>query len=166
MNNPHNSVSTHDELAQRLGVSPRSIGYYLAAGMRDACAIPEGYHVAKAQAWVADNVATRKPVDDSSDLGSLKRAKLVAEVRKLEAESNRKELENARLAGALLDSADVHRQVATILLRIKSRLEQLPDDLQLLFGDEDRVRVRSEADTFIHSLLTEMSGWEVNTDAK
>ena len=90
-------------------------------------------------------------------------AKLEAEIAKLKQEARGKSLKNDEYEGLLLPADDVRQWIASRFLRIKSRLEQLPDELQLLAPSNLRPQLHTDLTNAIHDLLLEMSSWEVQS---
>lgn len=138
------------ELAFRLRVSRQTIYNWRDAG----CPIEEGIEAIKA--WLAE----RREEDDSDD--ELSQRLKLAEVLKAEEDARKKRLDNDTKEGALEYREDVIQRESERLLRIKHRLESVPDEIRNEFPAEFRDLAQQLVADKIHLLLTEMSHWELH----
>ena|SRR3990172_317116 len=167
-----------DQLATDMGVSIRTLVSWIAEGLPLKKDKKTGeYNTNECIAWIGgrDAASRKRPVGRSrldgtspiqahgDDRVALVIAKLEAEVAKLKQEARGKSLKNDEYEGLLLPADDVRQWIASRFLRIKSRLEQLPEELQLLAPSSLRPQLHSDLSNAIHDLLLEMSGWEVQS---
>ena len=87
-----------------------------------------------------------------------------AQVNKLVEETRSKKLANDEKEGLLLPADDVRQWVAAHFLRIKQRLELLPDQLQVLAPQSFRAQFHADMTNEIRSLLLEISGWQQHVE--
>lgn len=113
------------------------------------------------RAWKQSNNKT-SALDDLSDeeIQGLSLRYKLAETLKMEEDARAKRLKNDELEGRLIDADDERQQDATRILRIKSRLEAIPEEMQSLAPAEVRPQFYQDMANFVHQLLMEMSGWE------
>lgn len=146
-------VSSARELAIALDVSLRQCQRYLADGMPGYAG---RYDVEECRTWVDRNV--QKQDGGSGDLNDAKKR---AEIRKLNAEAEAKEVKNLQLAGELVHRDDVLREVSELILRIKTRLEAVPDEIEMELPAEQRPQLKATVGTRIELILREMAGWQL-----
>lgn len=113
------------------------------------------YNVAKAKAWVAENIKKK------GTKGPLSEQKLKQEIAKLKEEVRAKSLKNDLAEQQLLSAEEVNQKVSELCLRIKHRLEQIPDEMEMSFPVETRADNKRELENKIENILREMSQWEL-----
>lgn len=167
-------VTSLARLAYALGVSLQTVMARIAVGMPALKDPMTGtYEVEPARKWLETykrrpraslrqaDMEINKAIGDAKDERlALLIAKLEAEIAKLKQEARGKSLKNDEYEGLLLPADDVRQWIASRFLRIKSRLEQLPDELQLLAPASLRPQLHTDLTNSIHDLLLEMSSWE------
>ena len=151
-------VSTQGELAQALNKSRRTVIDYLDNGMRDACYTDYGYDLEAARLWVKQNVRKRADPEDSDvspdDLRAAQYAKIKQEERKLR-------LKNDEIEGRLVYADDIQRDVSAAFLRIKTRLEAVPNELEMIFPPEIRAQMKGEVADRVRLILLEMAAFRL-----
>lgn len=167
-------VSSQIELGAIIKASLPTIRRYIMLGM--PCD-ENGYNVEECIKWVKEfrekqqKEAGRRlpPYDKSSppeelELKTLKMdiglKKTKAEIKKLIQEARGRKLKNDEHESLLLPADDVRQWINEKFLRIKQRLELLPDELQMLAPAALRPQLRMDLVAAIHELLLEMSGWK------
>lgn len=98
--------------------------------------------------------------DSTASVADMQIAKLAAEVFKLQQEGEAKKLKNDLNKESLLDAHEVRQWIAERFLRIKQRIQSIPDEMQLLAPVEIRSQFRADMGNFTHELLLEMSSWK------
>lgn len=170
-------------LAARLGCSQSSIKNYILRGMPFSPTM--GYNVDVCVKWINDWKATRGPMAQGRPLGGvmgpvgaidpvdrqerklrLMSAKLKAETLKLKQDTRGKRLKNDEYEGLLLPADEVRLWIASRFLRVKQRLEMLPDELQMLAPSALRPQLRADLANNIHALLMEMASWQSQAETK
>lgn len=149
-------VSSARELAIALSKSLRQVQRYLSDGMPGSQGC---YDIEDCKEWIARNVKSQ-----DAESGDLKEARLRAEVRKLNAEAEAKEMKNEQLAGELCLIADVQQEVSACFLRIKTRLEAIPNELEMLFPAELRASLKGELAERVRLILVEMAAWKLEVE--
>lgn len=148
------SVDTQAKLALMLGVSERQIRNYIRDGMPGQ----QGYYdVEDCRDWVSRNVNS----PGESVGGNLKEERLKAEVRKLRADAEQKELKNQQTRGELLHRDDVLQQVSEAFLMVKTRLECVPDEIEMQIPPEIRADVKAEVASRVRMVLMEMAAFQL-----
>jgi hypothetical protein len=145
------------DFALQVGVSKRTLEDYFARGC------PRG-SVAEVQQWRADNLAKRAVVPPPGEtagpsLADLQRAKCAEEVRA-------KRLKNDLAEGQLLRRDAADRVLAELCLRVKARLEALPDELEMLLPADVRSVVKRDIDDKLRLVLKEMSAWTFDPNSE
>lgn len=115
--------------------------------------------------------ATKSPVvaprgrngQDDSAAGT-QRATAAARALKLREEHRRLKLQNDLLEGQLVYRHVVERNAAELVLRIKTELEQLPNEIEFLMPVESRIELKAEIADIIHRQLLRMANWEPLND--
>lgn len=150
---------TKDELAHLLDVSTEMLRRYQRKGL-DLGESP--YDPEAARAWIALNIDRRKRSDDDPE-GAVKirRRRDLWQLRNLRESAIAKQTANAISRRELIDVAAARQWVIEKFLRIKQRLELLPNELQILAPEEIRPLLRSDMQKAIRSLLLEMSNWKL-----
>lgn len=98
---------------------------------------------------------TEDPVDDDElTLSVAKVLKVQEEIRKLRIDNDLKE-------GLLVDRHEAERAWAEAVLEAKARIEQIPDELAMLFPAEIRGQLTLELRSKIHLILKVMAGAEL-----
>ena len=143
-------AATIDDLARRLRRSPRRVASYLAAGMRAACHSENGYDVAKAQEWV------EKSVEAKGRNRHIDREKKLAEVRKIKADAEAKEIRNLKAEGVLVEYEEVRQWAALVASRVRVRLEAMPDEFEMEFPAERRADLKERMDRYCRLVLREL----------
>lgn len=156
-------VGTTAELAVAIGRSLPMLDRYLAAGLPLS---GPPYDVAAVAEWVRQNVRPRtgRAADDEAEPILRKRNRL--ELQKMREDVRSKKRRNDKDEARLLPAEEVTQWVAQAFLRIRQRLEKLPDDLQVLVPSALRPEFRAAAEKKVHALLTEMSDWQLQLDAQ
>jgi phage terminase Nu1 subunit (DNA packaging protein) len=114
-------------------------------------------------AWRAANVAPRKGGPKAErPTGELQEALIRAQVAKLEAEAEAKELKNAQLRGELYDAEETEQAVSMLTSMIRNRLEAVPAEIEMEFPPEIRQQVKELVDTKLRLVLMEMSQWRMS----
>lgn len=142
-------VSSARELGIALSVSTRQVQRYLADGMPGS---PGRYYLDECREWVAANIQSQG--DDGGDLNSAKKR---AEIRKLNAEAEAKEMKNRQARGELAAIDDVLQAIAERDIRIKTRLESLPDEIEMRIPSEVRADVKKDVCEYVRLVLKEMA---------
>lgn len=164
-------VPNQTELSLHLNMSVHTVRRYIILGMPYD---KWGYNVEECRKWILDYRAaaasksntkgTAVPDADKQKKFDLINRKVRAETRKLIQEARGKKLKNDEHEGLLLPADDVRQWVASRFLRIKQRLELLPDELQMLAPASIRSQLRLDLSSAIYELLLEMSSWETKTE--
>lgn len=141
------------DLAAALGLSSRMTSTYLAAGMKQACHSAKGFDIEKAKAWRAEEVRKR----ETSDPDQLKSAKMKAQTRVAEADAAAKELKNDLLRGDLCYKRDAIQEQAEAFVRVKTRLEEIPEEFAILFPGEQRDYLTARLAEKINQVLLELA---------
>jgi len=68
-------------------------------------------------------------------------------------------LKNDKAAGVLVDRLEVEREVGANYLRIKARLEAVPDELQMELPAKLRSQLRQRLESKVRLILTEIASW-------
>jgi len=110
--------------------------------------------------WRDSRLHARTSSDETA--AELLRRKRAADARVAEAQAEKLERENALRAGELLESRLVMLSANELVLLVKARLEQVPDEIELLMPPEHRTDTRRELESYVDRLLHEMSGWRFN----
>lgn len=147
------TVRSKGELAVELGMSVPMLDRYVKQGMP---ARRPPYDVELCGEWL-DKVRT--PADEQS--GPLRQKRLTTEIAEREQSVRSKRLKNDILEGRLVYADEVHQQRAMEMLKVKQRLESIPDELQKYAPAEYRGQFRADLAAYIHSLLVEMSDWKL-----
>ena len=79
----------------------------------------------------------------------------------LREQHRRLKLKNDQLADSLLDRQDVEQSLAELILRLKTRLESIPDEVEMLLPQSVRCEVKTQLEDQIRLILIEMSQWEL-----
>lgn len=147
---------TKDELAQLLGVSTEMLRRYQRKGL-DLGDSP--YDPEAAREWVTANIDRRKGATNETDV-KLRRRRDLWQLRNLRESAIARRDANRVGRKELVEVAGVRQWVIEKFLRIKQRLELLPNELQVLAPEEIRPLLRSDLQKAIRSLLLEMSAWK------
>ena len=97
--------------------------------------------------------------NNTSDVSDLRRQILEAELEKAREDVAAKRLKRRKLEGELLPADDVSQWVATEFVRVKHRLEMIPDEILRLLPREHRTTVHRDVDHYIYQVLMEMADW-------
>lgn len=89
-----------------------------------------------------------------------------AELEKLTEDARAKRLKNDMLEGQLVYRDEVEQNWNEGLLRIKARLEAIPDECEMLLPAEVRSLVKREIADKVYLILKEMAAWEPIGDAQ
>lgn len=163
-------VSSQIELGAIIKASLPTIRRYIQMGM--PCS-QYGYNVADCLEWVEayrskqqkgpNRPPNMPPPPEELEMKALKAdiglKKTRAEIKKLIQEARGRKLKNDEHESLLLPADDVRQWINEKFLRIKQRLELLPDELQMLAPSALRPQLRMDLVSAIHELLLEMSGW-------
>lgn len=130
-------------------MSKRSFQDWIAAGC------PRG-PVAAVRKWRAAN--KRQPRREDL-LGLSPRARL--ELRKIREDIRARRLKTDQFAGLLMLRHEAEEAINALCLRVKSRLEALPDEIEMLLPPEVRAVVKREIANKIFLTLKEMAQWTI-----
>lgn len=93
----------------------------------------------------------------SSHVGHTKAA---AEALKTREQYRKIKLDNDIREGKLVYADEVAQRCAEMLLRIKHRLESIPDEMAMTFPESTRPGNLADCKRYVHGLLKEMSQWK------
>jgi len=150
-------ATTKSDAAQLLGVTTRTVSDWQAyadfpgrpgrKGRRDAY-----YPIEAIQAWRENTFAKAEDGNDTPELVRARAEQL--------AESTRgRRLKNDALEGKLLPADLVERSAAELTGRIRTRLEAIPDETEMMFPVDLRLDIKTELENKIYAILLEMSQW-------
>lgn len=143
---------TQAELATALGVKVRAVRENLAAGMpRETDGT---YCYEDCLNWRLQNVHTRV-----GGIGGERPPMSDLEREKLEEEIRYKRLKNDQTEGLLVDRQAAEQEINAMLVRLKTRLEAAPDEMEMRFPAETRADNKAEFQNYVHNLLKEISSW-------
>jgi hypothetical protein len=162
--NPDGSPSTTHaatklDLAAALGKTVQSLDRYISLGMP---LFGPPYDIDGCRVWIRENVQSRSRDDDTQG-DPLTRRRLKWQTRKFREDARAKRMKNDQVAGRLLDTDEVKQWIAERFLRIKERLEAMPNELQVLAPSSIRATFREDIEKAVHRLLLEMSSWEAGS---
>jgi phage terminase Nu1 subunit (DNA packaging protein) len=149
---------TKDELAKLLGVSTEMVRRYEHKGMP-----VEGppYDPEPCREWIALHIEKRKIDPDQKEADvKLRRRRDLWQLRGLREAALAKRLARQERRKELVELTAVRQWIIKKFLRIKQRLELLPNELQMLAPGEVRPVFRSDLQKAIKNLLLEMSSWK------
>lgn len=151
-------VSSRTKLAKLLGVSLTMVNIYSSEGMPGSN--EEGYDVEECRQWLeARRQASGRPTkaEPTGDELDLREQKLRAEIRKLNAEAEAKELKNQIANGSvyLADEADQFMSQAAV--RARERIEQWPAEAIVGIPPEFRDAIREQLERSARELLLELA---------
>ncbi len=135
------------------------VATYLAKGMREACYSASGYSVPLAMEWMDANVGDRSM--PTADGGDLKEELLREKIRSERAAADAQEMKNQIAQSLLVQREDVLQEVAELILRIKTRLEAVPNEMEMDFPSEQRPQLKGVVANRIELILREMAGWQL-----
>lgn len=127
---------------------------------------PRGGTPDELKAWRDEHIAprlggpNRKGTEDTGD-DNLQIQRLKAEIYKLKQDGRGKALKNDVSEGKLVPLDAVLSQVSELVLRVKHRLESVPDEIAPEFSPDVRGQVVEMLKDKIYLLLTEMSQWRL-----
>jgi len=145
----------------------RTVGSYVSRGMPvlklGGPGQPAVFDIAACRKWVDANINSldTKPESNGELSEAIKREKLA----KLEEEVRAKRLQNDILEGQLVYRELVERNAARFAVQIKTDLEAIPEQAEMIFPADKRREYADELDELIRSVLLRMSGWEAFDDA-
>ena len=102
-----------------------------------------------------------RPKRDSSE-PSLSEKMNLAKLRKLEADARKAELEADKVAGTLVDAAEVERDVAKMGADTMIRLQQIPPSLAPVLVGMEREQIQAALSAAINDALEELVGGEAH----
>ena len=145
------------EVARVIGVSERTLYGYFGGGcpskkLRNGC-----YDIEAIEKWRAENKpapATKVPVSELAE--ALKRA----ELDKLTEDARAKRLKNDLLEKNVVYRDEILQEWNENVLRVKTRLEAIPDECEMLLPGEVRRLIKQEIADKIHLVLKEMAAWK------
>ena len=149
-------MRTQGELGKALNRSVQAIGGYVSRGMPKGKA---GYDVEECREWIAANVRDNK--EQKAEKNPRAESQKNWEALKVKEEALTKQLKRKQLRGRLVDRAKVEQGLSELCLRIKHRLEQIPDEMEMSFPAETRADNKRELENKIENILREMSQWEL-----
>ncbi len=139
---------TRKELAEALGVSVRTVGYWRQQGC------PRN-SLAAARKWVAENIAQPNPGQTTDEpLLALKRKKLHEEIEE-------KKFKNELRKSRHVLREDAEHAIAELCVHIKNRLESIPDEIEMDIPRAVRAAVTRAVANKIRLVLIEMSRWTI-----
>lgn len=148
---------TQQVAAQVLGVDRRVFQDYLNRGCD--CRTSAGYSIPHAVQWARENVwcnRTNVPRQASEGDGNRKEN---AELRKLEADAEAKEIKVQQLLGTLVDRESVRGALTALLNSIRHRLQAVPEEVGGVIPPTYRADVTFSMKSKIRLILTEMAAW-------
>lgn len=119
-----------------------------------------GYDLDECQQFITIWKTESGQGDDDESTSELRERRLLAECDKIEQDARQKRLKNDETEGLLYPAYEVKQWIASRLLRIRSRLVAVPNEMQNLAPSQIRAQFRTDMDLFIHGLLLEIGGWE------
>ena len=102
---------------------------------------------------------TRTKTNNTSDVAELRRQILEQELERAREDVATRRLKRRKLEGELLPADDVSQWVATEFVRVKNRLEMIPDEILRLLPREHRHTVHHDLEHYVYQLLLEMADW-------
>lgn len=152
-------LRTRAECANHFGIRERQVSeWQLREGFPGKPATPgyrDGYYpVKRIEAWRAQHFGPR-----ASDTTPLSEALL--RIKRAEAEA--KELRNLERRGKLLERDDVLQSANELVLRLKSRLDALPEEFEQLIPREHRAALKAEMVEWVRQRQLELAAWEPAT---
>lgn len=117
------------------------------------------FDVENARKWMAANLNGSKELRESS--GEKKLDRLKEETGKIREERLTKRLKRLMLRKRLIEKDKYDQRVAELCIRIKTRLEAIPDEMEMEFPVETRVDNKRSLENKIQNILREMSQWEL-----
>lgn len=97
-------------------------------------------------------------------LSRMQKRTLVAKVQKLEEELRGVKLRNDIAAGKLVDPEKLLQQVAAIMLRIKLRIQAIPEEVRMELPPDARVDVVKRLKSLFDNVLREMARFKPNVE--
>jgi hypothetical protein len=88
------------------------------------------------------------------------------EIAKLEEEVRYKKLKNDQTEGLLVDRQAAEQEINAMLVRLKTRVESIPDEMEMLFPLEVRPVCKDTIANYSSNLLKEMAAWGETWDAE
>lgn len=107
---------------------------------------------------------TRKRVADTEPSADPMTRSRIANARLAEERRRKIEMENEQRAGRLVDRDEVRREFTECVLRIKARLEAIPQELEMLFPPEVRTQVTRDVRDKIALILRELARMKITED--
>jgi hypothetical protein len=144
-------AKTRAEVAKVLGVGERQVAQYLADGCpgeQGAYSLPEIIAWCKSHAWKPRRAAAINS-DDAAEL----------ELRQLQVKVERETLKLRTEAGELINRDSVLAAVEQIFVRVKNRVEAIPEELAAQLPANIRVEQLSAWKQKLALVLKEMEGW-------
>jgi hypothetical protein len=145
-------VRTVAEIGTALGVSERRAAAYVAKGMPRTA---KGFDVGACQEWKAIFIRARN--HETASQKKLRLDLMYWQMRKLKEDTRWHKLRNKVKRGILIEVVNVQQRIAIWLLRIKSRLEAIPYELQVVFPGDLRNEMRLKMQDAVEKLLIELS---------
>jgi hypothetical protein len=151
--------NTLAQLAKAVGVSKRTLEDYFSRGCpRDS--------VAAIQRWRSENLASPKrrspsPADPAGEEQPAQRSLASLMLDKAREEVRAKKLKNDQTEGLLLRRDDVERVFAELVLRIKSRVQVFPDEVEMLLPADVRDAAKRDLEDKVFLMLKEMAAWQL-----
>jgi len=103
----------------------------------------------------------RDPAAAEHKPNSLAHRKLLADTHNAEEMARAKKLKNDLAENRLVDLAAAKLEVNKMFLRVKARLEAVPDEMEMGFPAETRSQNRARLANSIYLLLKEMASWSL-----
>lgn len=101
----------------------------------------------------------RAKTNNQSSVSDLRREILEQELEKAKEDVAAKRLKRRKLEGELLPADDVSQWVATEFVRVKNRLEMIPQEVIRLLPSAHRHAVHHDLEHYVYQLLLEMADW-------
>lgn len=125
---------------------------------------PDGYDVAACQKWCDENRSAKKPEFlASADTDGLS-ARQKAELRKILADAEWRELRNKKANDELVDAAEVRHAVGEFCCLVRDRLQAIPEEVCCGMAPETRVELERQWSDKMRWILTAMSHWRLDKE--
>lgn len=148
-------VGSLREVAEFFGVAYQTAKIWSAEGMPRSAS---GFDLSELARWDKERAIARLKRDrnpqQSESVGDLDEQLKGEQIRKLKLANDLKE-------GRLVERDVVIQQASELCLRIKTRLESMPDEMEMTFPLETRVENKQDFGHRIWQVLKELAGWAI-----